>query len=146
MNWALLDNGGIPADQVDDYQIWPYEQVPGPNDVYFAKAGWVEENDALLGRFIEAIEKAKLWIEENPDAAAEIGSRYADGADNLERNRAVIDFRIEMQNNGPGVAENGMGWCDVSTIQDLATQGVELGILESEVDVAAIISNRFVGS
>ncbi len=145
INWALLDNGGIPEDQVGDYQIWQYDQVPGPNDVYFSKRGWLDDNADLVGRFIDALEKAKLWIEDNPDAAAEIGSRHADGAENLERNRAVIDFRIEMQNNGPGVAENGMGWCDPDTIADVAQQGVDLGILEEAVDVPWIISNRYAG-
>lgn len=144
INWALLDNGGIPEDQVGDYQIWQYDQVPGPNDVYFAKRDWVDENADLLGRFIDALEKAKLWIEENPDAAAEIGSQYAVGAENLERNRAVIDYRIEMQNNGPGVAEHGMGWCDPDTIASVAQQGVDLGILEDSVDVPSIISNRYI--
>ena len=144
INWALFDNGGIPADEQNDYDIWQYEQVPGPNDVYFAQSSWLEENHDLVAGFIGALQKAKDWIEENPDAAAEIGSRYAVGADNLVRNRAVIDFRIEMQNNGPGVAENGKGWCDVSTIQDLADKGVELGILEEQIDVATVISNNFV--
>ncbi len=146
INWALIDNGGIPADQVDDYEIWQYDQVPGPNDVYFAKRGWVDDNADGVGRFIAALERAKLWIEENPDAAAEIGSRYAVGADNMERNLAVIDYRIQMQNNGPGVAEHGMGWCDVATIQDVADQGTELGILADAVDASAVISNRFADS
>ncbi len=143
VNWGLLENGGIPEDQVGDYQIWQYDQVPGPNDVYFAKREWLDANDEAVGRFIEALEKAKLWIEQNPDEAAEIGSRYADGAENLERNRAVIDYRIDMQNNGPGVADNGMGWCDPDTIADVAQQGVDLGILEEAVDVPSIITNRY---
>ena len=146
INWALFENGGFPEDVAGDYEIWEYEEIPGPNDVYFAKRGWLEDNADLVAGFIGAIEKAKLWIEENPDAASEIGSRHAVGADNLVRNRAVIDFRIEMQNTGPGVAENGMGWCDVETIQDLADQGVSLGILESGVDVSSVISNRYVGN
>jgi len=143
INWGLLENGGIPDDQVDDYEIWQYDQVPGPNDVYFAKREWLDENADLVGGFIEALEKAKLWIEENPDAAAEIGSRYADGAENMDRNLAVIDYRIDMQNNGPGVAENGMGWCDPETITDVAQQGVDLGILEQMPDVSSIITNRY---
>ena len=144
INWALLEAGGIPDDQIGDYEIWQYDQVPGPNDVYFAKRSWVDQNEDGVGRFIDALVKAKLWIEENPDAAAEIGSRYAVGADNMERNLAVIDYRIDMQNNGPGVAENGMGWCDVATIQDVADQGTELGILGDAVDASAVISNRFI--
>ena len=144
INWALLDNGGIPADEAGDYEIWQYDQVPGPNDVYFSKTGWLEDNADLVGRFIDALEQSKLWIEQNPDAAAEIGSRLADGAENLERNRAVIDYRIDMQNNGPGVAEHGMGWCDPDTMTDVAAQAVELGILAEAVDVPAIISNRYV--
>ena len=144
INWALLEAGGIPDDQIGDYQIWQYDQVPGPNDVYFAKRSWVEENEDGVGRFIDALVKAKLWIEENPEAAGEIGSRYAVGADNMDRNLAVIDYRIDMQNNGPGVAANGMGWCDVATIQDVADQGTELGILSESVDASAVISNRFI--
>ena len=144
INWALLEAGGIPDDQLGDYEIWQYDQVPGPNDVYFAKRSWVTENEDGVGRFIDALVKAKLWIEENPDAAAEIGSRYAVGADNMNRNLAVIDYRIDMQNNGPGVAANGMGWCDVATIQDVADQGTELGILPDSVDASAVISNRFI--
>lgn len=144
INWALFEAGGFPEDVAGDYQIWEYEEIPGPNDVYFAKRSWVEENDDLLGRFIGALEKAKLWIEENPDAAAEIGSRYAVGADNMDRNRAVIDFRIDMQNTGPGVAENGLGWCDIDAIEDLAAQGLNLGLIEENVDVASIFTNRYI--
>ncbi len=143
INWALLEAGGFPDDVVGDYEIWQYDQVPGPNDVYFSQSSWLEENSDLVGRFIGALEEAKLWIEANPDEAAEVGSRLADGAENLERNRAVIDYRIDMQNNGPGVAENGMGWCDPDTIQDVADQGTELGILAGPVDVSSIISNRY---
>ena len=62
----------------------------------------------------------------------------------MDRNLAVIDYRIDMQNNGPGVAANGMGWCDVATIQDVADQGTELGILSDSVDASAVISNRFI--
>ena len=144
INWALLEAGGIPDDQVGDYEIWQYEQVPGPNDVYFANRSWVDENTEGVGRFIDALEKAKVWIQENPEAAAEIGSRYAVGADNMDRNLAVIDYRIQMQSEGPGVAENGMGWCDVTTIQDVADQATELGILPDAADASAVISNRFI--
>ncbi|MYJ40855.1 MAG: ABC transporter substrate-binding protein, partial [Acidimicrobiaceae bacterium] len=144
INWALLEAGGIPDDQVGDYEIWQYTQVPGPNDVYFANRSWVDENTDGVGRFIEALEKAKIWIQENPEAAAEIGSRYAVGADNMDRNLAVIDYRIQMQSEGPGVAENGMGWCDVTTIQDVADQATELGILPDAADASAVISNRFI--
>lgn len=144
INWALLEAGGIPDDQVGDYEIWQYTQVPGPNDVYFANRSWVDENEDGVGRFIDALEKAKLWIQENPEAAAEIGSRYAVGADNMDRNLAVIDYRIQMQSEGPGVAENGMGWCDVTTIQDVADQATELGILPYAADASAVISNRFI--
>lgn len=144
INWALLEAGGIPDDQVGDYEIWQYTQVPGPNDVYFANRSWVDENEDGVGRFIDALEKAKLWIQENPEAAAEIGSRYAVGADNMDRNLAVIDYRIQMQSEGPGVAENGMGWCDVTTIQDVADQATELGILPDAADASAVISNRFI--
>ncbi|MDP6030099.1 MAG: hypothetical protein QF358_09300, partial [Arenicellales bacterium] len=79
--------------------------------------------------------------EANPDKAAEIGSRYAIGADNLVRNRAVIDYRIGMQNNGPGVAEHGMGWCDVDTISQLAKDGLALGILDKEIDAETVVTN-----
>ncbi len=144
INWALLEAGGIPEDQVDDYEIWQYDQVPGPNDIYFANGSWVDENADGIGRFIDALEKAKLWIADNPEAAAEIGSRYAVGADNMDRNLAVIDYRIQMQTNGPGVSENGMGWCDVATIQDVADQATALGILPDSADASAVISNRFI--
>lgn len=144
INWALFEAGGFPDDVADDYDIWQYTQVPGPNDIYFAHSSWLEENRDAVAGFIGALQKAKSWIEENPDAAAEIGSRYAVGADNMARNLAVIDYRIDMQNNGPGVAENGKGWCDVPTIQDLADKGLELGILEDQVDAASVISNNFV--
>ena len=131
INWALLEAGGIPDDQVGDYQIWQYDQVPGPNDVYFADRDWVDENEDGLARFIGALEKAKLWIEENPEAAAEVGSRHAVDGGDMDRNLAVIDYLVRMQNNGPGVAENGMGWCDVPTIQDAAEQAAELGSCSS---------------
>ena len=130
INWALLEAGGIPEDEIGDYQIWQYEQVPGPNDVYFANRSWVDENDRRdrpLHRLLSR--RPRFGSRRIPEAAAEIGSRYAVGADNMDRNLAVIDYRIEMQNNGPGVAENGMGWCDVPTIQDVADQATELGIL-----------------
>ncbi len=143
VNWAMFGPGGL--SNPDDYEILEYEQVPGPNDIYFANGDWLEENADGVGRFIDAIERAKAWIEENPDDAAEIGSRYAVGADNMDRNRAVIDFRIDMQNTGPGVDENGIGWCDVDTITDVAQQGVDLGILEGMPDVDGIISNRYHG-
>ena len=144
INWALLEAGGIPEDQIGDYEIWQYDQVPGPNDVYFANRDWVDENTDGVQRFIDALEQAKLWIADNPEAAAEIGSRYAVGADNMDRNLAVIDYRIQMQTNGPGVSENGMGWCDVATIQDVANQATDLGILPDSADAAAVISNRFI--
>ena len=144
INWALFEAGGFPEDVAGDYEIWEYDTIPGPNDVFFAKRGWLEDNADLVGRFVDAIVKAKLWIEENPEAAGEIGSRYAVGADNMARNLAVIDYRIDMQNTGPGVADNGMGWCDVDTIQALADDGLELGIIESAVDVSTVISNRYI--
>jgi len=37
-----------------------------------------------------------------------------------------------------------MGWCDVTTIQDVADQATELGILPDAADASAVISNRFI--
>ena len=107
INWGMFQNIGDPAEA--GFEIWEYEEVPGPNAVYFSRRQWIDENKDLLRRFVAAIDQAKRWIAENPDQAAEIGARYAVGADNLARNRAVIDLRIEMQSTGPGVAEHGMG-------------------------------------
>lgn len=142
LNWAMFQNVGSPEEQ--GFEIWEYEQVPGPNEVYFARGEWIEENRDLLQRFINALQKSKRWIEQNPDKATEIGSRYAVGADDLVRNRAVIDLRIEMQNNGPGVAEHGMGWCDVETMSKIVAQAVDLGILEQNIDMDVAITNEFV--
>jgi NitT/TauT family transport system substrate-binding protein len=141
-NWAMFKAGGIPADQIDDFEIWPYiPYVPGPNEMYFAQSEWLEANKVLVQRFIAALKRSKLFVEANPEKAAEIGSRYAIGADNLARNRAVIDYRIGMQNNGPGVAEHGMGWCDVDTISQLAKDGLALGILDKEIDAETVVTN-----
>lgn len=142
INWAMFRHAGTPEEQ--GFQIWEYEQVPGPNAVYFAQSEWLQNNKALVQRFINALGQAKRWIEQNPEKATEIGSRYAVGADDLVRNRAVIDMRIEMQNSGPGVAEHGMGWCDIETMSDVVDQAVELGILEQRIDVAAVITNEFI--
>ena len=144
INWAMFRNTGNPEEQ--GYQVWEYEQVPGPNDVYFAQRKWLEENKGLVQRFIDALQQSKRWIEEHPAEAAEIGARYAVGADDPVRNRAVIDLRIEMQSSGPGVAEHGMGWCDIDTMSGVVNQAVELGILKRNVDVATVITNEFVGS
>ena len=144
INWAMFQKAGSPEE--NGFQIWEYEQVPGPNDVYFARNKWLQENKELVQRFVDAIQKSKHWIEENPDKAAEIGSRYAIGSDDLLRNRAIIDLRIDMQSNGPGVAEHGMGWCDVDTMSDVANQAVEIGIIEKQLDMANIITNEFVQS
>jgi len=55
-----------PRDQIDDYEIWQYTQVPGPNDVYFANRSWVDENTDGVGRFIDALEKAKSGSRRTP--------------------------------------------------------------------------------
>ena len=60
------------------------------------------------------------------------------------RNRAVIDMRVKMQNSGPGVVENGMGWCDVDVISILANDSVNNGILNKNMNVSKIIVNRFI--
>ena len=67
-----------------------------------------------------------------------------DGADNLVRNRAVIDYRIQMQNSGPGVIENGMGWIDLDEMAKLARESLKLGILKKEMDVSKIFTNKFI--
>ncbi len=142
LNWAMFRKGGSAADQ--GFAIWEYDQIPGPNDVYFARSGWLAENGDLIGRFLTALAEAKRWIEANPDAAAEIGARNAIGADDLVRNRAVIDLRIEMQREGPGVAEHGMGWCDIETMTEVADRATALGILDQSIDVSTAITNTFV--
>jgi NitT/TauT family transport system substrate-binding protein len=141
INWGMFRHVRDPQDV--GFEIWEYEDVPGPNAVYFADRQWLENNKDLVRRFIVALDQAKRWVAENPDAAAEIGARYAVGADNLERNRAVIDLRIEMQSTGPGVAEHGMGWCDIETMSKIASQAVELGIFDKPIDVADVITNEF---
>ena len=144
MNWGMLVAGGIPKDQVSNYEVWPYADIiPGPNDVYFAKPDWLDKNSDLVGRFIHALEKSKRFVQAKPDEAAKIGQRYAIGADSLVRNRAVIDMRVKMQNTGPGVIENGMGWCDVEAITNLADDSLKNGILNKKMNVPQIISNRF---
>ena len=144
MNWGMLVAGGIPKDQVSNYEVWPYADIiPGPNDVYFAKPDWLNKNSDLVGRFILALEKSKRFVQAKPDEAAKIGQRYAIGADSLVRNRAVIDMRVKMQNTGPGVIENGMGWCDVEAITNLADDSLKNGILNKKMNVPQIISNRF---
>ena len=144
MNWGMLVAGGIPTDQVSDYEVWPYSDIiPGPNDVYFAKPDWLKKNSGLVQRFIRALEKSKRFVQAHPDEAAKIGQKYAIGADNLGRNRAVIDMRVKMQNSGPGVVENGMGWCDLDAISDLANDSLKMGILNKKMDVSKIITNKF---
>ncbi len=141
LNWAMFRRGPGAAEQ--GFAIWEYDAIPGPNDVYFARSDWLAENRDLTARFLRGLARAKRWVEANPDAAAQIGARHAIGADDLVRNRAVIDLRIRMQQAGPGVSEHGMGWCDVPTMQRVADRAVELGILEQSVDVDAIITNAF---
>ena len=140
LNWAMF-RGRTPEQA--GYAVWDYEQIPGPNDVYFARTAWAEENQDLLRRFVAAIDRAKRWVADHPDEAARIGSEYAVGADDLERNRAVIDLRIQMQSRGPGVAEHGTGWCDVATMKDVADRATDLGILDQPIDVADVIHNDF---
>lgn len=141
INWGMFRHVKDPAEL--GFEIWEYEEVPGPNAVYFGNRQWVEENTDLLQRFITALDQSKRWIAENPDQAAEIGSRHAVGADDLQRNRAVIDLRIEMQSKGPGVEEHGMGWCDIETMSRIAGQAVELGILDGNIDIADVITNEY---
>lgn len=143
INWGMFRHAGGDPGEIG-FEIWEYEQVPGPNAVYFTKPDWLGQNKDLVQRFITALDRSKRWIEQNPDLAAEIGSRHAIGADNLERNRAIIDLRIEMQRTGPGVAEHGMGWCDIETMSEIASQAVELGILEKHIDVPNVITNEFI--
>jgi len=144
INWGMFQNVGDPAEA--GFEIWEYEEVPGPNAVYFSRRQWIDANKDVLRRFVAALDQAKRWIAENPDQAAEIGARYAVGADNLARNRAVIDLRIEMQSTGPGVAEHGMGWCDIDTMSRIANEAVELGILDQRIDVADVITNEFIAA
>lgn len=141
INWGMFRHTKDPADI--GYEIWEYDQVPGPNAVYFSDRQWLADNKDMVRRFIAALDQAKRWVAKHPAEAAEIGSRYAIGADDLTRNRAVIDLRIEMQSTGPGVAENGMGWCDIDTMSRIAKQAVELGILDKQIDVASVITNEF---
>jgi NitT/TauT family transport system substrate-binding protein len=144
-NWGMLVAGGIPKDKVAHYEIWPYsDYIAGPNDVYFAKRDWLQKNKDLVQRFINALEKSKRFVQAYPDEAAKIGKRYAVGADNLVRNRAVIDYRIQMQNSGPGVIENGMGWIDLDEMAKLARESLKLGILKKEMDVSKIFTNKFI--
>jgi len=140
LNWAMFRRQS--AEEMG-FEIWDYDQIPGPNDVYFARTEWLAAHKGLIARFVRAIHNAKLWIAENPDAAARIGSEYAIAADDLERNRAVIDLRIRMQSEGPGVATHGMGWCDVETMSTVAARATKLGILDSQIDVGTIITNEF---
>ncbi len=141
INWAMFQRGGDPQEQ--GFAIWDYEQVPGPNDIYFARRSWLQENEATAGKLITAIQKAKHWIANNPEQAVEIGARHALGADNPGRNRAIIDMRIDMQSSGPGVAANGIGWCDPESMQAVADQAVTIGILRERIDIASVITNRF---
>lgn len=141
INWGMFRHVADPAEL--GFEIWEYEEVPGPNVVYFSDRQWLLDNEDLVQRFITALDQAKKWIAAHPDEAAEIGSRYAVGADDMSRNRAVIDLRIEMQSTGPGVAENGMGWCDIETMTRIADQAVELGILDKQIDIEDVITNRF---
>lgn len=141
INWGMFRHVSNPEEI--GFEVWEYEDVPGPNDVYFADRQWLANNKDLVQRFIVAMDQAKRWIAENPGAAAEIGARYAVGADNIQRNRTVIDLRIEMQSTGPGVAEHGMGWCDIETMSRIADQAVEMGILDKPVDIADVITNEF---
>lgn len=146
-NWGMLVAGGIPKDKVADYEIWPYsDYIAGPNDVYFAKRDWLQKNRDLVQRFINALEESKRFVQAYPDEAARIGKRYAMGADDLVRNRAVIDYRIQMQKSGPGVKEHGMGWCDLDALSKLARESVKLGILNKEMDVSRIFTNKFIKS
>lgn len=141
INWGMFQHVNDPSEL--GFEIWEYDEVPGPNVVYFSDRTWLLENEEVVQRFINALDQAKRWVGEHPNEAAEIGSRYAVGADDLTRNRAIIELRIEMQSTGPGVAENGMGWCDIETMTRIADQAVELGILDQKIDVQHVITNQF---
>jgi NitT/TauT family transport system substrate-binding protein len=145
VNWTMFEGGGIPQDQQGSYDVWPYEPyIAGPNDVYFAKSDWFEENKELAGRFVAAIAKAKEYIAENPEEATRIAEDYIVGQPNPEYDLAVIKMRIEMQEQGPGVEANGMGWCDVPTMQKVADEATELAIFPEAVAVEGMFTNEFV--
>lgn len=145
VNWSMFEGGAIPAEQHEQFEVWPYSDlIAAPNDVYFANRTWIEENQDVVQRFIRAIDRAKQFVADHPDEAVEIGQQYSvTGDENPERDRAVVEMRIRMQANGPGVEENGRGWCDKPTMQELVDRSVELGFMEEPIEVESVVTNEF---
>ncbi len=144
VNWGMFNKSEGPHSM--GFDIWENELVPGPNDVYFSQSEWLVSHDDVIKRFVRAINQAKLWIAKNPSEAANLGPKYALGGDDLVRNRAVIEMRIAMQNQGRGVATNGVGWCDVQSMSQVAELAVKLGILSETLDLTSLMTNEFLGS
>ena len=144
VNWAMFRKIGTPEE--NGFKVWRYEQMPGPNEVYFAREEWAQSNPDLIQRFLTALEKSKQWIEQNPEGATEIAAQYALGGDDLVRNRAIVDLRIAMQSSGPGVDQHGVGWCDTDTMSSMVKEAVALGILDNDIDVNAVFADQFVNS
>jgi NitT/TauT family transport system substrate-binding protein len=114
-----------------------------PSDVFVVTEETYQEKKELLQKFIEGYRNSAEWMINNPEEAASLAVNYAIDGKNKEHNLEIINLRNE-SSVSPITEEKGLGTLELDVLQQAAETYKKLGLIESNLDMSAVVSEEFV--
>lgn len=142
---AATDTGLFLAKQkglgdVNVIEVKDYLNVP--SDVFVVTEKTYEEKKDELKKFIAAYRESAQWMLDHPKEAAALAKKVAiDGKDegvNLE----IIQLR-NASSVSEDTAEKGLGYLDVSVLQEGADTYQQLGLVNNRLDMSQVVTAEF---
>lgn len=109
------------------------------SDIFVVREETFQHKKDLLKRFLAAYRDSAQWMMDHPEEAAKLAVKRAINGQNEAVNLAVIKLR-----NGTSVSpltqQQGLGALDVDMLQKGAKAWKEIGLIEHDLDMKAVVS------
>jgi NitT/TauT family transport system substrate-binding protein len=146
MNWDLM-NRALPANIKSDLVVFRAgEYLNVSTDVYATSDEILQKKRDLLLRFLRAHRKGSLFMQANPEKAAEIAAKHTIAKqEDKERNLAIVKLRIWMESD-EGTKARGLGWFTDKTMNDFASAYQQWGLVKNSYTAKDFVTNDLVTS
>jgi len=109
------------------------------SDIFVVREETFQQKKDLLKRFLAAYRDSAQWMIDHPEEAAKLAVKRAINGQNEAVNLAVIKLR-----NGTSVSpltqQQGLGAIDVDMLQKGARAWKQIGLIERDLDMKAVVS------
>jgi len=109
------------------------------SDLFIVREDTFQQKKDLLKRFLAAYRDSAQWMIDHPEEAAKLAVKRAINGQNEAVNLEVIKLR-NATSVSPLTQQKGLGAIDVDTLQKGARAWKQIGLIERNLDMKAVVS------